>query len=207
MKSISQEFASRHYQIWWHEEKNLILNLIPKAGNTTLKAAILEGMGTTTGKEFNVGFKYVTPDFCDYARAELGATEFVFVRNPLLRLQSAYRNIIRDRTDGPKPLRGKSFLEVCSWLRQSVADGSALDKHFRPQADFIRGDMKNARVWKLEDWSDDGWSILCDELREFDIRLPVAPEHLNRTNYDVSHVAHFEIAYTIYREDYKKFGY
>lgn len=178
------------------KHRGLCLVCIPKVANTSMKAAILEDIGRTQGKRIHRDPAlplYTIEEVClaDKPRA--------FIRNPMLRLVSAWRNKLA--TDGEGVARKNmqalgyrttmtfdQFADHCQWVRDE-------DLHTRQQIDFLPDGSEVRRY----EWIADGWKVLQGEFAWL-ADLP----HLNTTEKTLPTMsdATIELVRTLYADDY-----
>lgn len=176
---------------------------VPKCASTSIKLALLE----SDGLREQLG---AYPHACRRWRAVPGyfrpCVVFTFVRHPLERLLSAWREKLQTgkarHLGGACPLlTTASFDEWVQWITSQQP--TAVDKHWRPQARILRNQNWPDFIGKIENLTAD-WQRLMDEYGL--PPLPHANESADTQRPEISAVTLGRIA-NFYAEDLQAFGY
>ena len=218
--------ASRsRYRIWLIEDLGLAYLPVPKAASSSIRQCVYEHLGqtyhgpdwarlTNAKAALKQRFRHsLTAAQIDKSRAELHV--FSFVRNPLARLYSCYRDKVvnaeqRRETCTLAPFGIRFGIDFDTFIRRvaEIPDEQA-DQHFRSQHCFIihRGQPLADFIGHVESFAED-WSSLQERFNLPDIgrnrRLSGPPTAL--TTLPVSRST-AEVAVERYRQDIELFGY
>jgi hypothetical protein len=150
---VNNAFAYANHHIMYHREKNIVLYLTPKAGNSSLKKAILTGMGYDSNYEYPAGFEFITPFQAEWLLYFENANSIAFVRHPVYRFVSCWKNKFRDRkgdmsewgSEFYKKMTLQKFFDACT-----KKNPHELNMHVRPM--HMEIPWYN-QYFKIEEWS------------------------------------------------------
>lgn len=195
-------------------EHRLVLMLICKSGNTSIKWAVAEAMGL--GPTHRTDLYFPTPNIENaMSFADEGYLALSVIRHPLARLASCWRDKVADPNRFHRPFRHKyggaiiPGMSFGDWVRfvAETPDGIA-DQHFRSMSwDLVFGDWTPETI-RIErpDW----WADLRGRIRSHCGLDIGAQRHENSTGGDWQGEYTMElrrIACDRYREDLERFGY
>lgn len=188
----NNEFARLNHHILFHADLNVVLFLTPKAGNCTIKKAILQGMGYDLFHEYDAGFEFVTPQNVLELRDHRATKCVGFVRNPRSRIISCWK----DKINNPKPeeqhvmknwkgnfYKGMSFNDFIEEVTERTKPMDQ-DMHYRPQSHemALEDEFLVDSIHKIENWSQEGgWEAVSDDLTSLGIPT-TTPDHLNASS-------------------------
>lgn len=208
------EYNYRNHHILWHQERNFILYMTPKAGNSSLKKSILEGMGYGLNQEYPAGFKFVSPKNV-YALKKSVYPEIIgFTRNPYDRIYSCWADKMNvDNTEtfkwGKGFWKGMSFMSFLMEIEKTSMKKLNIHARSMTQEMVYAGEFLPTSYFKFEHFTDPKlWHILSDYfLDELKIKLEPLP-HLNKSK--SSHIitdTERGLIRQIYDEDFELFVY
>lgn len=189
--------------------------LLPKCANTSIKRAILKAQGRTGVQHIHNRdvFEYVSKE-----EAKTFPVRIAFVRDPVRRAASCYRDKFEELTDGRflegferyglKPRMGfVAFVEFISGLPDEQCKRAA--DHFRSQAfSLCDGETIIPNVLGRVEALGDGWGRVQEAMRGRGLNLPDL-EHERRTDSASVEITPRARAFLLqrYADDVRLFGY
>lgn len=208
------EFNYKHHHIMWHQERNFILYLTPKAGNSSLKKSILGGMGFDLYHEYPAGFKFVSPKNVYDLIKETDPKVIAFVRNPATRIYSCWADKmnVNNTENGnwdSKFQKGMTFKDFLIAVDNTPMEDVNIHARSMNQEMVYNHLFMPSQVFKFEEFTQpDGWDSLYKYFDTvLDIKLLQLP-HLNKSQ-SVHQISDDErkLICNIYLDDFKLFDY